>query len=365
MTHSAFDPRLYVSDDAAFIHYDAELVRRGVNPYTADALYWNALQRFPTVGATPLRQGTYASLTWEPRYAQIRRNVAQEIADPTTRQGEFAPASLHSYPALAFLSYVPVVWAGLGSTLLLSLVVVALLLVVIGRTVPSSIRVLGWALLLANSVGILLTLRGSFEALALIPAILAWQMMDRRWLSPTLLGLACAVKQIIWPLTVLYAVLCIRREGWRVAFARGGLMVLAFLAPNLPFALANPAAWAKSLFLPVSLPLFPDGVGLVALARAGILSLWPTQVYTALEVLALGALVLWLLVARRSPRPELVLLLGMLPLALGWRSLASYFAWLPAIALYAVIAALRANSEQATSDVMLVCSVSSALAQSE
>lgn len=335
--HATQDPTVYVSDAAAFNHYDAALALRGVNPYTADPAYWDALHRFPASAATPLRRGRYAASVWGPSDAQLRADVAREVAQPATRGPEFAPESLHSYPALAFLTYVPAIWAGLGSTLLVSLLALALFVAAIARRLPTRHRVIGCVLLLANTLAVLLTLRGSFDVLALLPALLAWQTLPRRWLSPALLGLACAVKQIAWPLVPLYLVVVARRDGWRAAALRVPVLCGAFLLPNLPFALTAPSAWARSLLLPVTLPLFPDGVGLVALARGGLLPLWPPAVYGLLELLALAALAAWLACRRPVPRPELALALGLLPLALAWRSLVAYFVFLPALALYAAI----------------------------
>jgi hypothetical protein len=362
---SGMDPRSYGSDAAAFNHYNADLVLAGRNPYTADDRFWDALARFPLSAATPLQRGRYADLLWAPSFAVLRRDVQREISNPALRGPEFARSSLHSYPALAFLVYVPGIWAGAATTLPVTLAALMLFLVAIGRALPAHARVVGWTLLLANTPGILLALRGAFDVLALLLALLAWQLLPRRWLSPALLGLSCAVKQLAWPLAPLYLVLCVRQEGWRRAAMRAGVLLAAFLAPNLPFVVLAPQAWAKSMLLPVMLPTFPDGIGLIAFAHAGVLPLWPAWVYTVIELLAFGAIALWLIVARRTPRPELVLLLGTLPLALGWRSLASYFAWLPAIALFTVIPALQADSEHAASGVMLVRSVSAALAQSE
>jgi hypothetical protein len=341
LLHAPLDPSIYVSDAAAFNHYDAELVIRGENPYTADALFWDALRRFPSAAATPLRRGRYATSVWGPSLDDLRHDVLQEIADPARRGPEFAPASLHSYPALAFLVDTPLVWAGLPSTLPLLLAALMMFLVIVGRELPRRQQVMGWMVLLANGIGVVLTLRGSFEVVALLLALLAWQVMPRRVLSPVLLGLACAVKQLVWPLAPLYLVLSVRREGWRGAAARGGILLCAFLAPNLPFVLAAPAAWANSLVLPMSLPLFPAGVGLVALARGGALPLWPQPIYTHLEAAVFVGFIGWFAFRRPVPRPELALLLGLLPFALAWRSLVSYFALLPALALYAALPLLQ------------------------
>jgi hypothetical protein len=344
LLHAPLDPSVYASDAAAFNHYDADLVLHGVNPYTADARFWDALRRFPSSAATPLQRGRYAQSRWGPALDALRRDVRQELADPTLRGPEFAPASLHSYPALAFLLYVPLVWVGLASTLPLSLAALVALLVAVGRALPPQQRLVGWALLLANPIGVVLTLRGSFEAVALLLALLAWQTLPRRALSPALLGLACAVKQVVWPLAPLYLIVSVRREGWRVAARRGAILLAAFLAPNLPFAIASPLPWARSLLLPVSLPLFPGGVGFIGLARGGVLPLWPQPVYTLLELAAFAGLAAYFAFRRPMPRPELALLLGLLPFALAWRSLVSYFALLPVLALYAALPLLERDA---------------------
>jgi uncharacterized membrane protein len=197
-----------------------------------------------------------------------------------------------------------------------------------------------WLLLLAGSLLVFWTLRGSFEVIALLPAILAWRTLDRRWLSPVLLGLACAVKQIVWPLAPLYAIVVWRRDGARAACERVAVALGAFLVPNLPFALAAPRDWAASMLLPVSLPIFPSGVGLVALARTGLFPLLPSAVLTALELAVLAGL-LALFVRRHPMRPEVALVVGLLPLLLAWHSLATYFVVIPALAVYASLSLLR------------------------
>jgi hypothetical protein len=348
------DPAAYVSDAAAFNHFDAQLVLSGRNPYTADDAFWSALRQFPTSAATPLRRGQFAADIWPPDAQSLRTAVRAQIADPTLRDGSFAPESLHSYPALSFLLYVPGVWAGLPSTLPISLLGLCGLLLTVGLGLPAGSRVLGWGLLLANAPALLLTMRGSFEAFAILPLVLAWQFMPRRWLSPALVGFGCAVKQVVWPLAPLYLIVCARRYGWREAVRRGGIALAAFAAPNLPFIVLSPAAWARSMLLPLSLPLFPDGIGLVGLAQVGVMPLLPQWLYAALELVALGGVALWLAKRRRALPPEVALPLGLLVLALAWRSLLAYFVWLPALVLVAVVAPYARRSVSAVgSDVVM------------
>src|SRR5262249_46452792 len=109
----------YSSDASAFNHFNAQLVLHGVNPYTADRYFWTAIAQFPHVGATPLDRGRYATRSYSPNgpgLDQVVQDVQQELRDPATRGPEYDPATLHSYPALAILVYLPNVWAGWPST---------------------------------------------------------------------------------------------------------------------------------------------------------------------------------------------------------------------------------------------------------
>ena len=354
---SAGDTRIYDSDAAAFNHYNAGLVLRGENPYTADGSFWDALRQFPSVGATPLRAGRYAASTFGPSLTQVVADTRYEQAHPQARGPEYDAASLHSYPALAFLVYVPGVWAGLPTTFYTSLAFLAAFFVAAGWGAPRHIRPAVWLLLPASTLVVFWTLRGSFEVIALLPALLAWRWLDRRWLSPALLGLACAVKQLIWPLVPLYAILVWRRDGARAALARLAVTLGAFLMPNLPFLVASPAAWAQSMLLPITLPIFPSGVGLVGLARAGVLPLWPPVVYTLLELAALAALGGWLARTKRLPQPEVALILGLLPLALSWHSLFTYFMCIPALALTGMIAQSRHDPDPERAAALVVPAV--------
>ena len=347
IVHSANDTRIYDSDAAAFNHYNAELVLRGQNPYTADGDLWNAVRQFPSAGATPLRRGRYAGSTYGPDLTQLVKDVQGELAHPAARGPEFSGASLHSYPALAFLVYVPGVWAAMKTTMLTTLVFALLLLVACGWGAPRHTRFWVWMVLLANTLLVFYALRGSFEVIALLPVVLAWRTLDRRWLSPILLGLGCAVKQLVWPLAPLYAVIVWRRYGARAALPRLAVGAGAFLLPNLPFIVQNPAAWASSMLLPVSLPIFPSGIGLVGLARYGLLPLLPSTVYTLLELAALAGLVVWFARAKVMPRPEAALVVGLLPFVVSWHSAFPYFIAIPALAVCACLPMLAADVQHA------------------
>jgi hypothetical protein len=330
----------YASDAAAFNQFNAELVLRGANPYTAENQFWPAIGQFPYVGATPLQRGRYAAPRYDPYgpgLDQIAKDVRQELADPARRGAEYDPATLHSYPALAFLIYLPNVFAGWPSTAPTGALFLALLLLVSAWSAPPSLRLSIILILLANQFLLLGALRGDFESIAYFPAVAAWSTLDRRRLSPLLLGLATAVKQLVWPLVPLYLIIIWRRQGWRAAVERLGFIAIGFLLPNLPFLISSPAAWTRSMLLPMTLPLFPSGIGLIELTHIGLMPLWPPLVYALLEIGALAALMLWYAFSPTPPRPELALLLSLLPFFLAWRSLLVYFLVLPVLAVYAAL----------------------------
>lgn len=333
----------YNSDAAAFNQFNAQLALHGVNPYTADGRFWDAVAQFPDVGATPLRAGRYANSVYGPSLDQVVRDVRDELAHPDLRGPEYSGASLHSYPALSFLVYAPGLALGMTTTVPASLAIIIGFLVACGWGAARGLRPAIVLLLLANALLISGTLRGSFEVVALLPLVLAWRTLDRRWTSAILLGLGCAVKQIVWPLSALYVVIVWRRDGAREAVTRAGIAAGAFLLPNLPFLLASPGAWLRSLALPMTLPIFPSGVGLVGLSRAGLLPLFPSAVYAGLELAAVLAILHWFARAKRPPRPEVALLVGLLPFLLAWHSLLAYVIALPALAVFACIEPLNAD----------------------
>ena len=340
---STNNTHIYDSDAAAFNHYNAELVLRGQNPYTADGDFWDAIHQFPNAGATPLRRGRYTGSAFGPGLIALVKDVQGELAHPATRGPEFSGSSLHSYPALAFLVYVPSVWAGLKTTLLTTLLFTVLFVLACGWGAARGTRIWVWLTLSANTLLVFWALRGSFEVIALLPVVLAWRTLERRWLSPVLFGVGCAVKQLVWPLAPFYAIIVWRREGARAALVRLGIAAAAFLIPNLPYIVWSPAAWASSMLLPVSLPIFPSGIGLVGLAKYGLLPLLPPAAYTVFELGGLASLVAWFARAKVMPRPEIALVVGLLPFAVSWHSAFAYFIAIPSLVVFACLPLLAAD----------------------
>ncbi|MEO7003002.1 MAG: hypothetical protein ABI068_14395 [Ktedonobacterales bacterium] len=333
--------RFVVTDVVAFTDEDARLVLRGANPYdpqTSAQGFLEALRRFPNVTPTPLRTGHFATGEQLPTKAQQAARGQRALAGPDpTAGGAFDPQTLHSYPALAFLLYVPLIWAGAPNILLLNLMVYLALLAWLTLLAPPSLRLWTCLAALAALTLILFSLLADTEVISVGFLLLAWHYRTRNWWASAILwGLGCAFKQYAWffvPFFLLDAWLE-QGNGWIAAAKRAGVALIAFLTPNLPFIILSPAAWWNSLWLPVTAPLFPEGVGLVGLSTGGALPFFSPMLYTALEVVTLLA-ALWAFIRWRPKLRESALLLALLPLLFAFRSLPNYFAVAPWLALYA------------------------------
>ncbi len=342
-----FEPpsHVYVTDVVAFSDENARLTLAGQNPYdptTSRAAFTQALRRFPYVTPSPLRRGAFGTGEAYPSQARVvaveraylRWQASQPSATPDPTGGAFDPATTHSYPALSFLLYAPLIWAGAPGILPLHLAVYLALLIWLIAQAQVSMRL--WAALVALAALplTLFSLLADAEVICLAFIVLAWHYRGNRWVSTVALGLGCAFKQYCWlfaPFILLDAWL---EYGWREALRRAGLTLGVILLPNLPYIILTPGSWFSSLWLPITEPLFPHGMGLVALTTGGLLPNAPASVYGALAGLALlGALVAF---ARwRGALREAALLLALLPLYFAFRSQPNYFAIAPWLALYA------------------------------
>ena len=358
----------YWSDVISFSYVNAQLVLAGHNPYASSASFIPALQRFPNAIETPLRKGEFGSGYDYPSLGQISNVERRFLANPGAMHGEFDQNTLHSYPALSFLLYVPLIWAGWDNILLLHVVVFWALFAWLIWLTPRGWR--HWGALAAGAALPILAYSVMLDTEIICIAFLltAWHYRNKNWwASAILLGLGCAFKQYVWffvPFFLLDAWLehgswaapfaddfSIRVKGWRhvaraslaavrsgdwgAACKRAGVTLAAFLAPNLPFIVLSPAAWFNSLWLPMSAPLFPTGMGFIALFTSHTLPYLPPHIFTALEALALLA-TLYAFIRWRPLLRECALLLALIPLFFAFRSLPNYFAVAPWLALYAV-----------------------------
>jgi uncharacterized membrane protein len=322
----------YGSDELYFAQYNAQLLLHGENPYQGDRLM-EALRFFHITAITPLRRPPYTDPLHPPTSEQQSNIVAEYLQHPANPPAVIAPATTHSYPALSFLLAVPSVWLGTPS---LGIAQVLALLALIGGIIalaPPNWR--GWilALSLVDVDGIRSVASSDFAIWTVVGVISVWVLRRKAIWAALILGATCAVQQTAWFAVPFYLAYIWRVRGWRAVLYEGSLAAGIFIAINLPWIISTPGEWLKSIWLPMTLPLFPDGSGLIALPLSGALPLWPSYTYSILEFGAWVAL-LALYTLRWQPRLPLAgLLLPLAGILLAWRSPTRYVILLPFVAL--------------------------------
>ena len=239
----------YGTDELAFDQYAGQLVVHGLNPYVH---------------------------SMAPSFSQFRVSP-----DGYTYSLSGSPVTQLSYPALAFLLYVPLLALGWSSQLAVALNVAAwgLTVLLLFAALPTRVRP---AALVLGSVAIYVSyaVGGITDVLfmpLLVGAAYRWDRFGESritYAGPVLLGLAMAVKQTPWLLLpFLVCALAIdehARAGAKAAFRRSAryvaVVAAAFLAPNLPFVFMSPNAWVKGVLTPITSHLVPAGQGAVALS---------------------------------------------------------------------------------------------------
>ena len=333
-------PARYGSDDLYYNHYNALLVLHGKNPYSGEWLT-SEVAYFGDRAYTPVARGRFSNPRHYPTRAQMDAIVGEYLVNPRVPPPELDPATTHSYPAGAFLTALPAVWAGAPSIAITQIALFLALLVLIVARAPARLEALVVALLLlATADGARQVTGADFEIWPLAFLIGAWLLADHRRLSPIALGIACAIKQTAWIAAPFYLLWIWRERGRDEAIRRGAIALATFVAINLPWIVASPGAWLRSMLLPVSLPLLPDGSGLIGLSLTGALPLFPSWVYSAFELAALVGALVWYWRSERRYR-YVGLVLPLLPLLAAWRSSERYFELLPVAALAMLVLTLR------------------------
>jgi hypothetical protein len=341
---TASGPTSYQSDAMYYNHYDAQLVLRGKNPYADDDLA-SAMRQFGILGYTPITRGRFDDPAHPPTVAEMDAVGREYLSDPAHPPTEIDPRTLHSYPAGAILVSLPSVWAGLPSIGLAQLLLFLSLGVGLVVFAPGWSRPVVALILLSDPDAVRRVAEGDFDVWWVALLACAWLLRDRRIASGLLLGAACAIKQTAWFAAPFYLVYIWRVYGPREAARCSGIALAGFLALNLPWLLIAPREWLTSLTLPMSLSLFPEGKGAIALALSGAPPLPPSWVFGILELIALGLALTWYWGACRA-YAFAGLPLTFLPLVFAWRSPERYFALLPVMALVALILTLRAHRQQ-------------------
>ncbi len=309
----------YGTDELAFDQYAAQLLRRGIDPYTHSMAPAFHLFHVSPDGYTFLLNGH--------------------------------PVTALSYPALSFLFYVPLLMLGWSTQLAVVVDVVAWIAAIVAGflLLPRPIRPL--ALVVGSlSVYVGYAVGGVTDALfvpLLVGAVYQWDRFGelqgwRSWRGPVLMGLAMAVKQTPWlvvPFVVAGVVLEPGAQGKLAEGLRAGGRYLAialgaFAVPNLPFIVLSPHAWLTDVLTPVASHTVPAGQGLVELSL--FLGIGGGSLDAYRDALVVLFVALWLVYVATYPRCKAwAVLLPSIVLFFSARSLGSYLVTLLLAALVA------------------------------
>ena len=316
----------YGTDEIAFDQFAAQLALHGINPYLH-----SMAAAFPLFHVSP--NGYTFKLSGQ-------------------------PVTTLSYPALSFEAYLPLlalgistqaaVWTDVAAWALGGIVLFAVLPRKLG---PIVVALLSLDVYIGYSVG------GVTDFLfvpLLIGAAVRWDRFPWRrgpaaWRGPVLLGLAMAVKQTPW-LVVPFVVAGImiesrRMRGWRGAGRDGlrylGIALGAFLVPNLPYLVQDPAAWLRGILTPLSAAVVPAGQGLISISLSLAVGGGSLRDYTIAAVVVLAAAMVCYVVTYPLLKPAAFIIPSLI-LFFATRSFGSYLVMLIPAAVAAAATVRRA-----------------------
>ncbi len=311
----------YGTDEIAFDQYAAVLAHHGANPYLHSMAPSFAAYHVSPNGYTFHLDGT--------------------------------PVTSLSYPALAFLLYLPLLMLGVHSQLAVVINVIAwlastVLLFVLTprRLAPLAVIVGGLAFYVSFAVG------GVTDALFVPFVIVAAYRWDcfatspswRYAYGPVALGLAVSIKQTPW-FVVPFLLVALWREAAAIRGWRGGLAVPArylgwtvgaFALTNVDYLIHSPVAWWHHITTPMAGDIVPAGQGLVGLSLFLHVGGGDLRLFAALSLAVLIGLLA--LVAIGPPAvKQTIFVLPSIVLFFASRSFGNYFiALIPAAVVAAV-----------------------------
>lgn len=283
----------------------------------------------PHVAAQELLAGQNPYTTFD-----LPAAVAQFGMDPNlvTHYEDGSVVRSLNYPALNFLLVTPFIALGVTDIRWIYLGEILVLVLILLRKVHIPWRPLVSAGVVGNTVIVRQNILAGVDPTWWGLMALAWIFVESSWLSPIAVGLAVASRQPAWFGAPFYLVGIWKRNGRAEAFRRAAIVCAAALVPNLPFIIANPAAFFEGIDAPMLGALAPYGVGFVRLGLDGPFPLLPRAVYGALAAVSFIALMAVLWRFWRSV-PIGAVIFPFVPLYLAWRSLQNYFGSIPILAM--------------------------------
>lgn len=330
----------YTNDGAVMDLYAAQQVIHHHNPYMrANIVRALAAIDAPSTTTTPLMDGQFRGARAYPSEAAIQNAFNIDLHDrPRTIPPEFE--SKYNYPAGSFLTILPFVWAGIYDMRFLYILAIAAMGLYLWFRMPRALGPLAPLLVLSNVPLIALARGGQPDPLYGVFLMLAFGEWSSPWISPLAMGVAVGTKQVAWFFIPLYFILLIGQYGWREGTRRAAIIGAVFLAINAAFIVQSPSGYVASVLGPMSDPMFPLGIGVIALFVANVLPMLPKIAFTVAEVATWGGSAV--AAARtRLITPAGAMVLGVLPLFFAWRSLVSYFYLAPILGLAVYFATRR------------------------
>src|SRR2546423_1897315 len=191
-----------------------------------------------------------------------------------------------NYPALNFLLVTPFIALGATDIRWIYLAEIIALVFILLRKVRIPWRPLVSAGVVGNTVIVRQNILAGVDPTWWALLTIAWIFVDSRWLSPIAVGLAMASRQPAWFAAPFYVVGIWKRNGRSEALRRAAIVAVAALAPNLPFIVANPAAFFDGVSAPMIGSLAPSVLGFVRLGLDGPLPLLPRVGYGGLAAVS-------------------------------------------------------------------------------
>ena len=188
----------YLNDVISFSAANAHALLAGRNPYTDDANFIPTLLAYPHAPPTPIQGPIFGSGYDYPLQPYVFRIDQAYIHDPSRYAAAFDPRTLHSYPALSFLIYVPLFLLGIQNVMWVNMAAYAALLLWLVSLAPRGQR--GWVAF--TGLAALTITFGSLlletELICLLFLLPAWRLRDRRgWASALLLGLGLRLQAVL------------------------------------------------------------------------------------------------------------------------------------------------------------------------